>query len=97
MSPSEEWRAKWREKIRTSQEITHYLIDGRTLPRSRYGSESSDWHADEVPCHDCAVVKGQFHVPHCDVEECPQCGGQAITLRVRARSRFGVKSTSVAR
>ncbi|HXT75374.1 MAG TPA: hypothetical protein VN780_03725 [Candidatus Eisenbacteria bacterium] len=33
MSPSQEWPAKWREKIRTSQEITHYLIDGRTLPR----------------------------------------------------------------
>jgi len=68
MSPSEQWPAKWREKIRTSQEITHYLIDGRTLSRIRCGSESSDWHADEVPCHDSAVVQGRFHVPHCDVE-----------------------------
>jgi hypothetical protein len=96
MSPSEEWRAKWRAKIRASQEITHYLINGRTLPRIRYGGESSDWHADEVPCHDCGVVKGQFHVPHCDVEEClsvvaRRLSSSAGTVPIR------VKSTSVAR
>lgn len=29
------------------------------------------------PCHDCAVVKGQYHVPGCDVERCPVCDEQA--------------------
>ena len=47
--------------------------------RVRYGEERDDWGADRVPCHDCAVVKGQFHVPGCDVERCPVCGGQVIT------------------
>jgi hypothetical protein len=31
-----------------------------------------------TPCHDCGVVKGQYHVEGCDVEECPKCHGQFL-------------------
>ena len=35
--------------------------------------------AEQHPCHDCSVVKGQLHVPGCGVEKCPRCRWQAIS------------------
>ena len=30
-------------------------------------------------CADCDVEVGEFHLPGCDIEVCPKCGGQAIS------------------
>lgn len=68
----------WPELIRQAQAVTVFTIDGAEVPRIRYGAEAEDWGANAGPCHDCAVVKGQYHVLHCDVERCPACGGQAF-------------------
>ena len=71
--------AEWPAKITEAQEKTNYVIGGEPRERIRYGHEVEDWGADDGPCHDCAVVKGQYHVPFlCDVERCPACGEQAI-------------------
>lgn len=71
--------AGWPEKIEQAQLLKTLTINGQVYERIRYGDERSDWNADRVPCHDCGVIKGQFHVgPACDVEECPRCGGQLI-------------------
>src|SRR5262245_16401971 len=70
----------WPKKIEAAQQVTYYVIDGQAFPRIRFGDEPGDWGADSHPCHDCGVVKGQFHVgPICDIEHCPKCGGQVIS------------------
>src|ERR1700722_898533 len=69
----------WPEKIRAAQNVSSYILNGKSVPRVRYGDEQDDWHAESVPCHDRRVLKGEFHVSSCDVEECPACSGQFIS------------------
>ena len=52
----------WPEKIQAAQQVVAYTLNGKAIPRVRYGSEQDDWHADLIPCHDCRVLKGEFHV-----------------------------------
>jgi len=66
----------WPDKLKRSQAVTHYIA---RVPRIRYGEEPDDWGADKYPCHDCGAIKGEYHVPSCDVEHCPVCGDQAIS------------------
>jgi hypothetical protein len=68
----------WPDKIQAAQNVLSYTLNGKSSHRVRYGDEQDDWDADAVPCHDCRVLKGEFHVPGCDVEQCPVCGGQLI-------------------
>ncbi len=63
----------WPEKIAVARSVQSYTLNGRPVPRIRYGSESDDWGADKRPCRDCSALKGEFHVTGCDVEECPVC------------------------
>jgi hypothetical protein len=69
----------WPERIVAAQSQTTYLIKDEEVPRIKYGSETDDWNAANQPCHDCRVFAGEFHVPGCDVEECPSCHEQLLT------------------
>lgn len=62
---------EWPAKIEAAQKQPTYELEGRPYERLR--------HNEEEPCHDCAVFKGELHVPSCDAERCPICGGQYIS------------------
>jgi hypothetical protein len=57
------------ERFHAAQEVTHYKIGGRDYSRV---------HCSDRLCHDCAALKDQLHVPSCDMEQCPLCGGQTL-------------------
>lgn len=67
----------WPEKLDTAQAYPSYVAS-RVITRVPYGQENADWNTDK-PCHDCSAVEGEYHVPGCDVEECPLCGRQALS------------------
>jgi hypothetical protein len=69
----------WPEQVERAQRKRTVRIDGEEVARVRFGEEEDDWGAEHGPCPDCAAAKGQFHVPSCDVEECPGCGHQWIS------------------
>jgi hypothetical protein len=63
------------------------LVEGLTVadverPRIPYGHEGSDWWLGTEPppqCHDCGVTVGGLHHMSCDMEMCPNCGGQFLS------------------
>jgi hypothetical protein len=84
----------WCAKIEAAQKLAGYLRDGKYVRRLAYGQEKDDkWESGKFPCHDCAIVQGQLHVPGCDVEECPVCGGQLITCDCEIGTASATEST----
>ena len=52
--------------------------NGKTYERIRYGTEDGRGNPGEI-CHDCGCHYGEYHHFGCDVERCPDCGGQLIS------------------
>lgn len=72
--------AGWHEAMEEAQALVALQINGADYPRIGHGLQERE-HGMEPPhgCHDCHVKTGQLHIPGCDMEKCPRCGGQIIT------------------
>jgi hypothetical protein len=73
----------WPRQIVEAQDLQFIGVEGIEYPRIRFGQESgySDINPDfaKLPCHDCGIHEGQYHVPMCDMEQCPRCSSQLIS------------------
>ncbi len=67
----------WPQKIKAAQSEIYLLIGGQKYARIPLGLDGCE--APDGVCFDCAILKGQLHVPGCDMERCPQCEGQLIS------------------
>jgi hypothetical protein len=69
---------RWARVLSEAQDLRSYTIEGRAHPRVPYGRERGRFERS-IPCHDCEARRGQYHVPRCDMEQCPVCGGQLLS------------------
>ena len=68
------------EALAKARELRQYVINGQPYERVRFGDEP--WAGElEDFCADCRVTRGDFHLPGCDIEQCPRCSGQVVACR----------------
>jgi hypothetical protein len=67
----------WPERLAAAQAVKTWVgPDDVEYNREPYNGNMPD---PQGYCHDCIAKVGELHVPGCDVERCPRCGGQAIS------------------
>ncbi|MCC9602315.1 hypothetical protein LOC67_17305 [Stieleria sp. JC731] len=64
---------EWPAEIEAAQSIETIELEGEVFKRIRFGSERDMPIETMEHCGDCGVLKGQLHVPECDIEQCPKC------------------------
>jgi|WetSurMetagenome_2_1015567.scaffolds.fasta_scaffold77202_3 hypothetical protein len=78
----------WEDEISFAQMLRWYTFReadarGQHTLKERVPHARDLRHVDEVnvpsKCSDCKVAEGQLHVPGCEKERCPRCGGSAAT------------------
>lgn len=69
----------WAESLRWAQRERTYIIQQREYERIPFGEDCAGKASQLPTCRDCGTAHGELHVPTCCWEECPRCGGQAIS------------------
>jgi hypothetical protein len=74
-------RGQWgsRREVDEAQRRRAYRIQGEPLARVPFGSEVAGLARADERCADCFAERGEFHVPGCEHEQCPACGGRVIS------------------
>ena len=70
-----------RREIDDAQLSRAYRIAGEPLARVPFGLEIAGVARCDDRCADCAASPGEYHVPGCEHEQCPACGGRVISCR----------------
>ena len=69
----------WPAQIEAAQDIKTISIANTLFKRIPFGHEK-DMPTERLDnCGDCGVLRGQLHVPECDIEQCPKCIGQLVS------------------
>jgi hypothetical protein len=71
------WQEDWQRDFKHAQTVTRFVINSQEFNRICHGSEECA--LKQPKCDDCGVPRGTFHLLGCDIEQCPRCGGQAIS------------------
>lgn len=69
----------WARVLAEAQSECTYLIQKVEYGRISFGDDHAGKSTTLQRCRDCNAVRGELHVPLCCLEECPRCGGQAIS------------------
>lgn len=67
------------ELLRWAQREVTYSIRAREYERIPFGHDLASHESQPAACHDCGAMAGDLHVPTCLWEQCPRCGGRAIS------------------
>jgi hypothetical protein len=71
----------WRDMIVQAQQTLAVTIRGKSLPRTRNGEHDRDWQSGNDSCGYCGVMKGEFHVPFCEMERCLAAASKWVVIR----------------
>lgn len=64
-------------------------LDENGKPYKEENGEDTDTEAIfNMPCHDCACVRGQYHCSGCDMEICPRCNKQRIGCSCKLKKDY---------